>query len=76
MVTLSGVGKRFGEVRAVDALSLDIHKGEIFCLLGASGCGKSTLMRMIAGFESRTRAASCWTGATWPACRRTGGRST
>ena len=43
-----------GGSRAVDHVSLDIAKGEIFALLGPSGCGKTTLLRMIAGFETPT----------------------
>jgi putrescine transport system ATP-binding protein len=46
------VTKRFGDVVAVDSLSIDIYPREVFGLLGPSGCGKSTLMRMIAGFEA------------------------
>ena len=46
--------KEFDGVRAVDAISLTINKGEIFALLGSSGCGKSTLLRMLAGFETPT----------------------
>jgi len=46
--------KRFGEVAAVDDVSISIRKGEIFALLGSSGCGKSTLLRMLAGFETPT----------------------
>ena len=42
--------KLFGDTRAVDEVSLDIHRGELFALLGGSGCGKTTLLRMLAGF--------------------------
>jgi putrescine transport system ATP-binding protein len=45
------VVKDFSGFKAVDHVSLDIAKGEIFALLGSSGCGKSTLLRMLAGFE-------------------------
>src|SRR5580658_2659313 len=43
--------KRFGDVAAVDRLSLDIYRNEFFALLGPSGCGKTTLLRILAGFE-------------------------
>ncbi len=52
LVRFEGVGKRFGGVTAVDALTLDIFKGEFFALLGPSGCGKTTLLRLLAGFET------------------------
>jgi putrescine transport system ATP-binding protein len=48
------VVKDFGGYRAVNNVSLDIAKGEIFALLGSSGCGKTTLLRMLAGFETPT----------------------
>ncbi|MBL0147889.1 MAG: polyamine ABC transporter ATP-binding protein [Ideonella sp.] len=51
---IQGVTKDFGGYKAVNAVDLDIAKGEIFALLGSSGCGKSTLLRMLAGFETPT----------------------
>ncbi|CAG7616062.1 ABC transporter ATP-binding protein [Leucobacter soli] len=50
-VVLDRVTKRYGEMAAVDDLSLDIRPGEFLSLLGPSGCGKTTTLRMIAGFE-------------------------
>ena len=51
-ISLRGVSKEFGPVRAVDRVSIDIRRGEFFSLLGPSGCGKTTLLRLIAGFET------------------------
>ncbi|MCX6348660.1 MAG: ABC transporter ATP-binding protein [Candidatus Aureabacteria bacterium] len=50
-LNFDNVSKRFGQVQAVDGVTLSIEKGVIFSLLGPSGCGKTTLLRMAAGFE-------------------------
>ena len=50
-VEFRDVTKRFGEVVAVDAVSLRIPRGGFYSFLGPSGCGKTTSLRMIAGFE-------------------------
>src|SRR5882724_6187229 len=53
-IRIEHVTKKFGEFAAVNDVSLDVQRGEIFCLLGGSGCGKTTLLRLLAGFEQPT----------------------
>ena len=53
-IVLDGVTKVFGEVIAVNAVSLEVHDGEFMVLVGPSGCGKSTVLRMLAGLEEVT----------------------
>src|SRR5687767_15892877 len=54
LVQVRELTKRFDGATAVDGVSLDILKGELFAILGGSGCGKTTLLRMLAGFEQPT----------------------
>ncbi len=55
VVELVEVAKEFGEVTAVDGISIAFEPGQFVALLGPSGCGKTTLLRLIAGFETPTR---------------------
>ncbi|WP_317446178.1 ATP-binding cassette domain-containing protein [Streptomyces collinus] len=51
LVELDGVSKRYGNVRALQDVSLEVHAGEITCVLGDNGAGKSTLIKTIAGLH-------------------------
>lgn len=54
VLSIENVTKKFGDVTAVDSVSLDLREGEFVALLGASGCGKSTILRLFAGLETPT----------------------
>src|SRR5690349_2604946 len=48
---LHGATRRFGDLVAVDGLSLTVAEGEVVALVGPSGCGKSTLLELLAGLQ-------------------------
>ena len=47
-ISIRDLTKAYGERKALDGVSLDVRKGELFCLLGPNGGGKSTLFRILA----------------------------
>ena len=51
-IQIDGVVKRYGDVAAVDGVTLDVAPGAFVSLLGPSGCGKTTLLRLVGGFET------------------------
>lgn len=53
-ISVNGLTKRFGSFTAVDHISFDVGKGEIFGFLGANGAGKTTAMRMLCGLSRPT----------------------
>ena len=54
IITTHQLTKRFGDFTAVDSISFDVYKGEIFGFLGANGAGKTTAMRMLCGLSIPT----------------------
>ncbi len=61
-LTLRDVVVRYGDVRAVDRVSLDLEQGRVLAVLGPSGCGKSTLLRAVAGLEPVTEGSLAFDG--------------
>jgi ABC-type Fe3+/spermidine/putrescine transport system ATPase subunit len=75
-VVIKGLTKRYGDVAAVEDLSLNVKPGELFSLLGPSGCGKTTTLRLVAGFL-QPEAGEIWVGerclsSPRASCRRSG----
>ncbi|HMR43090.1 MAG TPA: ATP-binding cassette domain-containing protein, partial [Saprospiraceae bacterium] len=54
VIKAEGLTKKFGDFVAVDHISFEVHKGEIFGFLGANGAGKTTAMRMLTGLSNPT----------------------
>ena len=66
-VEINDVTKTFGDVTAVDNLSLSVPEGSVYGFIGPNGSGKSTTMRMIANIFTRTPAPSGCSGSRAPA---------
>lgn len=58
-VVLRGVTKRFGDLKVLAGIDLEVRRGEVLALLGPSGGGKSTLLRLVNGLETRDAGALC-----------------
>ena len=73
-LSIDGLRKRFGEIQALDGVSLSIPPGEVFGFLGANGAGKTTTMRIVLGLMRADEGTVTWMGRparSWP--RRTWG---
>jgi ABC-type multidrug transport system ATPase subunit len=71
VVRTRGLTKRYGEVRAVDAVDLEVADGDVYGFLGANGSGKSTTLRMLLGLVLPTSGDAQVLGQPMPAARRT-----
>ena len=68
-----GLGRRFGGLAAVDAVSIDLHVGEIHAVIGTNGAGKSTLVNMLSGELAPSAGSIVFAGhdvTRWPQPRR------
>ena len=65
LLSLKGLGKRFGSLQALEGVSLDVRAGTVQCLLGENGAGKSTLCNLIFGVYEPTVGDMTFGGAPW-----------
>jgi ABC-type multidrug transport system ATPase subunit len=63
-VDARGLGRRFGDTVAVDALDLQVRRGEVLGFLGPNGAGKTTTIRLLAGLVAPPRAPPPWSVTT------------
>ena len=63
LLSLQGLTKRFGDVQALNSVELDIHAGQVHCLLGENGAGKSTLCNLIFGVYAPSAGCMTFKGA-------------
>jgi simple sugar transport system ATP-binding protein len=57
LVEMTGVGKAYGAIRALEGVNLTVNAGEVTCVLGDNGAGKSTLIKIISGLHSHSEGA-------------------
>ena len=68
-VHASGLVKKFGALRAVDGIDLEVSQGEILGVLGPNGAGKTTMLRMLATLLPIDAGNAASSASTWPASR-------
>jgi polar amino acid transport system ATP-binding protein len=71
LVSAVKVGKRFGNVQALEDVTLDVHAGEVVCIIGPSGSGKTTFLRCINQLE-RIDSGALWLNGELTGYRRVG----
>ncbi|WP_447007481.1 sugar ABC transporter ATP-binding protein [Saccharothrix isguenensis] len=64
LLRMTGIGKTFPGVRALDQVDLEVAEGEVHCLLGQNGAGKSTLIKVLSGAHQPDDGEITWRGAT------------
>ena len=74
-IEVLGLVKRFDEVTAVDDISFDVRRGEVFALLGPNGAGKSTAIRMLCTLTRPTAGTARVARQPWQAVKATVQRS-
>lgn len=67
-LAVKNVSKSYGDLLVLNKIDLNVHEGQIVCIIGPSGCGKSTLLRLIGGLESPDKGSIESRGSPKPNC--------